>query len=44
MPLHDHFTGPLSVTRPWEGFHSAWATMIALEVSYAAACGLLRIP
>lgn len=29
MPLHDHFRPPLSVTRPWEGVHSAWATMIA---------------
>jgi hypothetical protein len=29
MSLHDHFRPPLSVTRPWEGFHSAWATMIA---------------
>lgn len=29
MNLKDHFEPPLSDTRPWEGFHSAWATMIA---------------
>ena len=29
MTLRDHFTPPLSVTRPWEGFHSTWTTMIA---------------
>jgi hypothetical protein len=29
MPLLDHFHPPLSDDVPWEGFHSAWATMIA---------------
>jgi hypothetical protein len=29
MPLQDHFVPPLSVTHPWTGFHSAWATTIA---------------
>ncbi len=30
MPLHDHFERPLSVTRPWESFHSLWAGQIAI--------------
>jgi hypothetical protein len=29
MPLLDHFHPPLSVQRPWEGFHSTWATVMA---------------
>jgi hypothetical protein len=29
MLLRDHFHPPLNVEVPWEGFHSAWATMIA---------------
>ncbi len=33
MPLHDHFHPPLSVRRPWEGFHSAWATAIAFHLN-----------
>jgi hypothetical protein len=33
MPLRDHFTPPLSVTRPWEGFHTTWATTIAQELN-----------
>ena len=33
MTLHNHFIPPLSVTRPWEGFHSAWATMIAQDLN-----------
>ena len=33
MTLRDHFTPPLSVTRPWEGFHSTWTTMIAQELN-----------
>lgn len=33
MPLHDHFHPPLSVQRPWEGFHSAWATAIAFHLN-----------
>jgi len=33
MPLLDHFVPPLSVTRPWEGFHTAWATTIAQELN-----------
>ncbi|HEV3204003.1 MAG TPA: DUF4058 family protein, partial [Gemmataceae bacterium] len=28
MPLLDHFHPPLSSTRHWESFHSAWATEI----------------
>lgn len=33
MPLHDHFHPPWSVLRPWEGFHSAWATSIAYHLN-----------
>lgn len=33
MPLLDHFHPPLSVTRPWEGFHSAWAAIIAEQLN-----------
>ncbi len=33
MPLHDHFHPPLSVTRPWEGFHSSWAALIADQLN-----------
>ncbi len=33
MPLHDHFHPPWSVQRPWEGFHSAWATAIAFHLN-----------
>src|SRR5262245_8005400 len=29
MPLRDHFHPPLSVERPWDGVHSAWASAIA---------------
>lgn len=33
MPLLDHFHPPLSVDRPWEGVHSAWATVIAQHLN-----------
>ena len=33
MPLHDHFHEPLSLTRPWEGVHSAWAAMLADQLN-----------
>jgi hypothetical protein len=33
MPLRDHFHPPLNTTRPWEGFHSAWAAMIADQLN-----------
>jgi hypothetical protein len=33
MALHDHFHPPWSVQRPWEGFHSAWATSIAYHLN-----------
>jgi hypothetical protein len=29
VPLLDHFHSPLSERRPWESFHSTWATTIA---------------
>ncbi len=33
MPLHDHFHPPWSIQRPWEGFHSAWATAMAFHLN-----------
>jgi hypothetical protein len=33
MALLNHFLPPLSVTHPWRGFHSAWATTIAQELN-----------
>jgi hypothetical protein len=30
VPLLDHFRPPLRVERPWDGVHSAWASMIAM--------------
>ncbi len=29
MPLRDHFRPPLSEYRPWDSFHTTWATSIA---------------
>jgi hypothetical protein len=29
MPLHDHFRPPLSERRPWESFHTTWASTLA---------------
>ena len=33
MPLQDHFHPPLHGPRRWEGFHHAWATMIARQLN-----------
>ncbi len=33
MPLLDHFHPPLSVDRPWEGFHSTWPAVIATQLN-----------
>lgn len=33
MPLLDHFHPPLHGPRRWEGFHHAWATMIAQQLN-----------
>jgi hypothetical protein len=33
MPLLDHFHPPLSLERPWEGIHSAWASVIAARLN-----------
>jgi Protein of unknown function (DUF4058) len=33
VPLLDHFHPPLSVERPWDGIHSAWATIIATQLN-----------
>jgi len=29
VPLLDHFASPLSVRRPWESFHTTWASTLA---------------
>src|SRR5947209_3824691 len=29
MPLFDHFHPPLSERRPWESFHTTWASAVA---------------
>lgn len=33
MPLLDHFHPPLHGPRRWEGFHHAWATLIATQLN-----------
>src|SRR5438270_6470812 len=33
MPLLDHFHPPLHGPRHWEGFHHAWATVIAQQLN-----------
>ena len=33
MPLLDHFRPPLHGPHPWEGFHHAWATLIAQQLN-----------
>lgn len=33
MPLLNHFVPPLSISHPWSGFHSAWATTIATHLN-----------
>ncbi len=33
MPLLDHFRPPLSLLRPWESFHTTWATSIADQLN-----------
>jgi hypothetical protein len=33
MPLLDHFHPPLSLERPWEGIHGAWASTIAARLN-----------
>ena len=34
MPLHDHFHPPLSIHRPWQGFHSAWASALTHHLNH----------
>lgn len=34
MPLLDHFKPPLSLQRPWEGIHGAWAAAIATQLNH----------
>ena len=33
MPLHDHFAPPMSLSVPWEGVHSFWASAIAQHLN-----------
>ena len=33
MPLLDHFRPPLERDRPWEAFHAAWASNIAIHLN-----------
>jgi hypothetical protein len=33
VPLLDHFRPPLSLLRPWESFHTTWATAIADQLN-----------
>ncbi|QEL17060.1 hypothetical protein [Limnoglobus roseus] len=44
MPLQNHFVPPLSQTRPWEGFHSTWATMLAQQLNRILPAGYVAIP
>ena len=44
MTLRDHFTPPLSATRPWEGFHSTWSTMIAQGLNLLLPPDYVAIP
>jgi len=44
MPLHDHFSLPLSASRPWEGFYSAWTTVIAQELNRILPAEYVAIP
>ncbi len=33
MPLLNHFVPPFSITHPWRGFHSAWATSLTRQLN-----------
>src|SRR5262249_45753855 len=33
MPLRDHFHPPLSIRKPWEGFHSSWAVVMVQRLN-----------
>jgi Protein of unknown function (DUF4058) len=37
MPLLDHFHPPLYLRRRWGGFHSSWATFLAVRINQKAA-------
>jgi hypothetical protein len=34
VPLLDHFHRPWKTLRPWEGFHSTWATTLAQKLNH----------
>lgn len=44
MPLLSHFVPPLVQSRPWEGFHSTWATMLAQQLNRILPPGYVAIP
>ncbi len=44
MPLLNHFVPPLSQARPWEGFHSTWATMMAQQLNRILPSEYVAIP
>jgi Protein of unknown function (DUF4058) len=44
MPLLDHFHPPLHGPRRWEGFHHAWATVIAQHLNEALPPGYFAEP
>jgi hypothetical protein len=45
MPLLDHFNPPLSRTRPWRGFHGAWAAAMARLLNHGVLpAGYCAIP
>ncbi len=43
MTLKDHFHDPLASIYPWDGFHSMWASMIAVELNRVLPGGFYAI-
>jgi hypothetical protein len=43
MTLKDHFHDPLATTHPWDGFHSMWASSIAMELNRVLPSGFYAI-
>jgi hypothetical protein len=44
MNLLDHFRPPLSVMRPWHGFHHAWASIISFDLNARLPRGYFSSP
>jgi hypothetical protein len=42
--LLDHFHPPLSVQRPWHGFHHAWASIISFDLNSRLPGGYFSSP